>query len=1271
MKFKKGLKKAVALMAAVTMAIPNPLFTYGATSSGSVKNIVEKLDRGISAINTGTGMLVSWRYLANDSDAAVFKLYRNGSLVYTSNAGESTCYLDASGKATDKYTVETIENGRVVSSAACKIESNTDYLQINLTPPTGSGCTYSPNDCSVGDADGDGEYEIFLKWDPSNSKDNSQAGVTGNVYIDCIKLDGTRLWRIDLGPNIRAGAHYTQFLVADFDCDGYAEMTCKTADGTVDGTGKVIGTAGKSYANSDGYILSGNEYYTLFDGRTGKALDSVNYNPARGTVSSWGDKYGNRVDRFLGTVAYLDGEHPSAVTMRGYYTRMTACAYDVVNKKLVERWFFDTGNSTSTPGYGDGNHNVMVADVDNDGKQEIITGTTCIDDNGKLKWNLNMGHGDAMHLGDLLPDRDGLELWICHEDAPYGVTLIDATKGTKIFHVDGEKDTGRCCADNVWAGNPGAEFWGLGNTVYNGSGTALAVSRPAINFLSYWDGDLEREILDGYTDSPAKISKMTSAGKITTLLETTGYYTCNTTKGTPCLSADIFGDWREELIVRAADSKSIRIYATTYDTDYRITTLMHDPQYRNQVSAQQTAYNQPPHTSFYLGSDKPLPARPNVTVLGASSTGSTGGESTGGLGETVIGEAKIYTFGCGESFFTATGSAKAVTATTVEGKSISNALKIDSSGKLEFTLTGSADIVVYAASKDTTGVLNVGGNAFNTTQSVSKYTATLGAGSYIINKKTGENYIYYVSVTPKTSGGSTGGAQAHTHEYSGKVTKAATCIAEGVTTYTCACGDTYTATIAKTTHNYANTYTVDVEATATTAGSKSRHCTTVGCSAVTDRTTIPAKGFPAENVTVSFVATALTGTNSAVLPDTYYGRGFIKVVGEIVSKNAKDSTGNYTNNVTSVEVQSGAAEGFAIHVDSAATLAVTACSSGSTSTSQIAVIDSNGKNIAEKTGKTSVTGGTASKITFNYELTEGEYTIVCPSTSSSALRVIEIVASGDLIKYVEVAHTHSYTASTTKAATCVEEGVTTYKCTCGDTYTTAIARTAHNYSSDFTTDVEATYDNAGEKSRHCTQTGCDSRTDITIIEQLTKPVEEPVINTNLNGLTWCGTEWRYLKAGVVVSDYSGLVYYNGNWWYVTNGILDKSYKGVTSMNNDIWFIENGTISYKSGVWFQEGNYYWIANGKVDKNVTELKYHNGQWYYFRMGVVDWTYNTLAYANNQWWYINYGTLDKSYTGLVLFRNQLWYVTEGKLDKSYVGTTQYEGKTYNVQNGIGTIA
>ncbi len=579
---------------------------------------VEYLDRGLNAINTGNGMMISWRFLANDDDNAVFKLYRDNQLVYTSGAGNATSYLDSDGKATSAYKLETISGGKVTAVDNCTMISGESYFDIPLdVPKAGSDYTYSPNDCSVGDVDGDGQYEIFVKWDPSNSQDNSKDGVTGNVYIDCYTLEGKKLWRIDLGKNIRAGAHYTQFLVADFDLDGKAEMTCKTADGTVDGTGKVIGDASKDYRNSSGRILDGPEYYSLFDGATGAVLDTVDYEYPRGVAtgneakSTWGDNYGNRCDRFLGAVCTLDGVRPSAVSVRGYYTRMTAVAYDVVDKKLVKRWGFDTGFDKNAPGYADGNHNCMPADVDNDGKDELFIGAVCLDDDGSVLWCTDLGHGDAMHLSDLLPEREGLEAWVCHEEGNYGVSLIDAKDGSIIFHYDADKDTGRCCAGNVYAGNDGAEFWGArpANTVMDGNGNNIGIATPAMNFLSYWDGDLERELLDNIS-----ISKVNEQKKISTLFTAEGCASNNSTKATPNLSADILGDWREELILRTEDNKSLRIFCTPYTTEYRITTLMHDLQYREQVAGQQTSYNQPPHPSFYLGSEWKLPERPAVTV---------------------------------------------------------------------------------------------------------------------------------------------------------------------------------------------------------------------------------------------------------------------------------------------------------------------------------------------------------------------------------------------------------------------------------------------------------------------------------------------------------------------------------------------------------------------------------------------------------------------------------------------------------------------------------
>ena len=580
---------------------------YGVGGNG--KAVMEYLDRGIYAVKNGSGMFVSWRYNANDADDAEFRLYRNDKLIYTSRAGEATSYQDNGGNAASDYRVDCIEDGKVVNSQKCRFTSGNNYFDIRLNSP---GSQYSPNDCCVGDVDGDGQYEIFLKWDPSNSKDNSQQGKTDDVIIDCYTLESKQLWRINLGRNIRAGQHYTQMCVADFDCDGKAELITKTADGTKDGKGKVIGDASKDYRNGNGYILSGPEYMTLFDGQTGAALDTIDFPVPRGTVSkaTWGDDYGNRVDRMNSGIAYLDGVHPSAIYGRGYYTRLTWSAVDVVNKKLVKRWVYDTGFDKKAAGWGCGNHNVMVADCDNDGKQEVFTGANCIDDNGKLLWTTGDLHGDAMHVGDLIPDREGLEVWECHEDKPYGETCYDAKTGKKIFHINNTKDTGRCAADNIWAGSKGAEFWGAADgNVYNSAGKKIGGTKPAQNFFIYWDGDLEREILDGN-----KITKMTGADKIDRIFTANGCGSNNSSKSVPCMTADLFGDWREELILRTDDNSKLRIWCTTDTTKVRLTTLMHDMQYRAQNACQQSAYNQPPHVSYYLGSDAPLPARPKVLL---------------------------------------------------------------------------------------------------------------------------------------------------------------------------------------------------------------------------------------------------------------------------------------------------------------------------------------------------------------------------------------------------------------------------------------------------------------------------------------------------------------------------------------------------------------------------------------------------------------------------------------------------------------------------------
>lgn len=584
-------------------------------TSAATARQMENLDRGVVAVKVSSGVYISWRVLGTETADVTYNLYRDS--VKLTNISGASNYVDKSGTASSKYSVSAVINGNEQAMSSEVNVWGSNYLQIPLqipnggTTPDGVAYTYSANDCSVGDLDGDGQYEIVLKWDPSNAKDNSQSGYTGNVYIDAYKMNGKRLWRIDLGKNIRAGAHYTQFMVYDLDGDGKAEIACKTSDGTKDGMGNVIGNAGADYRNSSGYILTGSEYLSIFEGATGKALYTGNYEPARGTVSGWGDSYGNRVDRFLGCIAYLDGVHPSLVMCRGYYTRTVLVAYDWNGSTLTKRWTFDS-NSSGNSGYaGQGNHNLSVADVDEDGKDEIVYGSCTIDDSGKGLYTTDLRHGDSMHLGDLNPNRPGLEVWSCHEDTAgnggVGASFRDAKTGSVIFKFGASKDVGRACSADLTAQYPGEEVWAAGSPLYSCTGQNIGSAPSQKNFAIWWDGDELRELLDG-----TSITKYGGG----TLLSAVDCASNNGTKSTPCLQADILGDWREEAVWRTSDNKYLNIYTTTDLTSRRIYTLMHDAVYRLGIAWQNVAYNQPPHTGFFLGSGMATPPQPSIYLAG-------------------------------------------------------------------------------------------------------------------------------------------------------------------------------------------------------------------------------------------------------------------------------------------------------------------------------------------------------------------------------------------------------------------------------------------------------------------------------------------------------------------------------------------------------------------------------------------------------------------------------------------------------------------------------
>jgi len=747
--------RTIALsMCALLLVGTSPASAHRGRAGGNGPDALqlEHLDRGLVAAATSEGVFLSWRLLGYEVTGRTatgmagpdFRVYRDGALIAT--VTDSTNYLDAGAAATGEYRVAAVVGGHEVDISAPAAPWSGAFYDLPLrrpadgVTPVGEAYTYSANDMSVGDVDGDGQYEYIVKWDPSNSKDVSQVGYTGNVFIDAYELDGTLLYRIDLGVNIRAGAHYTEYLVYDFDGDGRSEMMFKTAPGTkilrYNAAGEVVSEklitlpredrrAGVTHAddyrlsktgyfehlvamfqgwtthpevvaghwpatleeafglppthayplsradaealvnyfidvyapsrstrnvlrNFEGFIVDGPEYLTVFEGATGKELQTIRYKPGRHDDGlMWGDyalsriEPGNRVDRFLAAVAYLDGKHPSAVFARGYYTRTTLIAYDWDGRRLQEQWFVDSGWTPMTNPFRDsphgrdgtdpvfktittqGFHSLSAADVDGDGKQEIVYGGATIDDDGGLLYSTfdvlppgsaapgelaRIGHGDAMHVGDFDPDRPGLEIFECHEGAtfaPFGMSMRDAATGEVLFGVYSGRDTGRSMVGDVLPGTRGVEAWAslpggsdsLG--LYSAAGVLTPGPIPGTNQSIRWAADMTTQIIDGALEVTPTIRDWQRG----VLLTAEGMRTNNGTKGNPGLAADIFGDWREELLLRNVDSSAIRIYLSTELTNRKLYTLMHDPQYRAETARQQTTYNQPAYPTFYFASD--------------------------------------------------------------------------------------------------------------------------------------------------------------------------------------------------------------------------------------------------------------------------------------------------------------------------------------------------------------------------------------------------------------------------------------------------------------------------------------------------------------------------------------------------------------------------------------------------------------------------------------------------------------------------------------------
>ena len=629
-----------------------------------IQRPMENLDLGGVAVKMDGYTFISWRALGTESADTKYNVYKTLGSEWALCNDEPlsvTNYTDLSDKY-DLYKIIPVRDGKEAAGEAEEVEVwENNYFDIPIDTPDnntvhGEEYSYHPGDASVGDLDGDGEWEIVLKWDPSNAKDTAQQGYTGECIIDAYELDGTRMWRINMGPNIRAGAHDTQFMVYDYDCDGKAEVAMRTADGTVAGDGTVIGHKDKNYAiMNDGKNLTGPLYLTVFKGEDGTVIDTTDYYPQingktesgyEWDITSWGDSYGNRCERYLACVAYLDGAKPSMVFARGYYTgpegdtggRTAIAAFDLVDGKIEKHWFFDTLNYKNQY-IGQGNHSMSAADVDYDGCDEIIYGSLAVDNDGTPMYSTGLGHGDAQHVSDLVPSRPGLEVYSCHEDPaqPYGYEMRDARTGELLFGDHTGTDNARAAAGDIDPRYEGAESWSSAGIMTAADGTVISNNYTVpVNFFAYWDGDLGREILDNIYVSKWNYETQ----KAETIFTATGCISVNGTKSTPALSADLFGDWREEIMFPTKDGKNLRIFTTTEPTGYRIPTLMHDIQYRMHIAYQNTCYNQPPHLSYYLGYDTETVPVPQMYTVGdnAKNPDLNGGTSKWNISDLYSGE---------------------------------------------------------------------------------------------------------------------------------------------------------------------------------------------------------------------------------------------------------------------------------------------------------------------------------------------------------------------------------------------------------------------------------------------------------------------------------------------------------------------------------------------------------------------------------------------------------------------------------------------------------
>lgn len=605
---------------------------------------MDNLDRGLVAQKTSDGVFCTWRINADEWDNnTLYNIYR-GDTKLNDTPLKASNFTDPAGTLDASYTVRPVING--VEAEACAPIKPWEKNYTIITPQHAPEITaaLTPNDATAADVDGDGQLEIIMKYD-NGSPDfhNGDNGIF--TVVECLKMDGTVLWWINFGPNMGDFQNNEINIAAyDWDGDGKAEVVFRAADGTTihqaDGTTYTVGDPSINYRGNDWpsgqwFMHWGKEYLIYADGLTGEPYDELEFplkrvedadNP-NGILSGgaydnlvnneWGDGYGHRSSKYFFAAPYLDGKHPSIFLARGIYTKHKMITYDVdaATHKLVERWRW---NDLGGEWHGQGYHNMGIADVDWDGRDEIVYGSMVIDDNGFGLSTTGLGHGDSQHCGDFDPYTHGQEIFCCNEDRPNN-NFRDATTSKIYYRTTGGNDDGRANCANFIDEYPGSEGISSRDPNIVGGASHKAItgdykSTVSItqNFRVFWDGDLCDESFD-YSSGKNTQGAIFKAkqGKIA-ILE--GSKTNNDTKGTPCFQGDILGDWREEYIMRDGDN-NIRIYTTDYPTEHRIYSLWYDHQYRNAMVWQMCGYNQTPHVSFALSEFEDITVPPSPVTL--------------------------------------------------------------------------------------------------------------------------------------------------------------------------------------------------------------------------------------------------------------------------------------------------------------------------------------------------------------------------------------------------------------------------------------------------------------------------------------------------------------------------------------------------------------------------------------------------------------------------------------------------------------------------------